>query len=559
MSNVPYTPKISMKILGTFISLCFLGLFIGVSVAGALERRLVTIQLGSFSEAQNARQYKEHLKTRVPSELVGDLRIVHKPPYHAVRLGYFADRIEAKHVLDSFHGAALDVQLVEIERPSRMSAEKSQGKNDVIKQVSVDSSPLASDPVVEKATSKPSSPVEERGRAVSSGDHAEVAGAGDASFTENASSSQTDTQDDHDPRKADRASANQIAGSPSGLAGNLSSEATIERGKEDASSTERFAVSANPAESDNATKDPSEQADNVLDVPDEHFGSEYHVSLYLWGSLILMMGVVSGWAIRRRAGSRRIKTKSDKSNDRVDRHRGISCPLTSASGGAEEPTVHGADSAQPRLSRWFEKRLVKNTRELAMIEPNLLGVSKDFRVLYVSSCFAKEGKTTAALELSYGLAVQGGRKVLLVDWSDGEVSLTEYFSPLEHTSRPVGHGVKDFDVRVHTAYNGLDIMTLSRDARNCARLRKDEVMSRIALLRKEYDYIIADGQPVFGSCFTMYADIFDGVILVVEAEKTKWEVVQLAVDKLQSLEGRVVGTILNKRKFYLPKFLYGKI
>lgn len=559
MTRYLYLSTFRKHILGIFIFPCFLGLFIGVSTAGALEQQCVTIQLGSFADPHNAERYKEHMKNLVPYDLTEDLRIVYKPPHYAVRLGYFTDRLEARRVLSSIQGAARDVLLIEIPLPSRMSAQKPRGSG-VVAEASADTSPLMSDPGRGNATSESSLSVDDSGLVVSPDDHAPVAGGDDRPLFGNTSESRTATQGAQKGRKADQPAVDQAPRSLSSSADNLFPAVKVERENADASSSAgRSPLSASPVEPDNLPWDPSGEEANQPGLPGNYFDSKHHVSLFLGGTLILLLVAVIGYVIRLRRGVRRIRTTAEKSVDPVDEKQRMHRPITSTRGAAEEPSVFSVDSAKPRLSPSFEKRVFKNIRQLAMVEANLLGVNKNLQVLYVSSCFSGEGKTTAALELAHGLAVQGGRNVLLIDWSDGKVSLTDYFSPMEQKKDPVSHGVEDFTVRVQTAYSGLDIMTLSRDAKNCARLRKDEVTTRIALLRKEYDYIIADGQPVFGSCFTMYADIFDGVILVVEAEKTKWEVVQFAIDKLQSLGGRVVGTILNKRKFYLPKFLYGKI
>jgi len=43
---------------------------------------------------------------------------------------------------------------------------------------------------------------------------------------------------------------------------------------------------------------------------------------------------------------------------------------------------------------------------------------------------------------------------------------------------------------------------------------------------------------------------------VVECEKTKWEVVQLAQGKLKQAGVQHIGVVLNKRKYYLPSSVY---
>jgi Mrp family chromosome partitioning ATPase len=51
----------------------------------------------------------------------------------------------------------------------------------------------------------------------------------------------------------------------------------------------------------------------------------------------------------------------------------------------------------------------------------------------------------------------------------------------------------------------------------------------------------------------------DGVVMVVQAGKTKREVVQRSMDAIARYEGNILGVILNRKKYYIPGFLYKRI
>ena len=51
----------------------------------------------------------------------------------------------------------------------------------------------------------------------------------------------------------------------------------------------------------------------------------------------------------------------------------------------------------------------------------------------------------------------------------------------------------------------------------------------------------------------------DGVVLVVEAEKTRWPVALNVKEKTEQGGGRVLGVVFNKRKYYIPEWLYRRI
>jgi protein-tyrosine kinase len=48
----------------------------------------------------------------------------------------------------------------------------------------------------------------------------------------------------------------------------------------------------------------------------------------------------------------------------------------------------------------------------------------------------------------------------------------------------------------------------------------------------------------------------DGVVMVLQSEKTRWEVAQFIRERLESGNGNILGVILNKRRFYIPRWLY---
>ena len=51
--------------------------------------------------------------------------------------------------------------------------------------------------------------------------------------------------------------------------------------------------------------------------------------------------------------------------------------------------------------------------------------------------------------------------------------------------------------------------------------------------------------------------MFDAAFIVIVCEKTRWEVVQIAEDKIKKSGGpTAIGIIFNRRKYYIPRFVY---
>jgi len=79
----------------------------------------------------------------------------------------------------------------------------------------------------------------------------------------------------------------------------------------------------------------------------------------------------------------------------------------------------------------------------------------------------------------------------------------------------------------------------------------------LTVLKKKYRYILVDSPPVIPFIdATRICEVTDGVVLVVESERTRSEVVDHALDRLKSAGAEILGIILNKREFHIPKRVY---
>ena len=75
--------------------------------------------------------------------------------------------------------------------------------------------------------------------------------------------------------------------------------------------------------------------------------------------------------------------------------------------------------------------------------------------------------------------------------------------------------------------------------------------------QEEFDYIILDSPPILRvpECLLVSGKV-DGVILVVEAGKTKKQVAKKAIRQIEDAGGKVIGIVLNRRKNYIPEWIY---
>ena len=214
----------------------------------------------------------------------------------------------------------------------------------------------------------------------------------------------------------------------------------------------------------------------------------------------------------------------------------------------------------PRLSKKAEKQLSSNFKELSMIDGNIVGLKKDAKTIYVTSCFDEEGKTISAINIAYGLSVYAGRNVLIVDGNLRAPQIHRLFNVDIYPGLldVLYSNIRLEEVIVPTEYNNLTIMTGgSTTTEKPVTYNEDALKTLLGQTSEKFDYVIFDGNSVFSSSEVVsFAKHFDAVILVVECEKTKWEVLQMASEKIQAAGGTAIGVVLNKREYYIPDSIY---
>lgn len=80
----------------------------------------------------------------------------------------------------------------------------------------------------------------------------------------------------------------------------------------------------------------------------------------------------------------------------------------------------------------------------------------------------------------------------------------------------------------------------------------------VPFIRKhDYNFVVFDMPPLSqGRSTVQLASSMDGTILVVEAEKMRWEIAQRAKAVLEEADTNLLGAVLNKRRFHVPRWLY---
>lgn len=88
----------------------------------------------------------------------------------------------------------------------------------------------------------------------------------------------------------------------------------------------------------------------------------------------------------------------------------------------------------------------------------------------------------------------------------------------------------------------------------------ETAFNNLQTLRFAFDYILLDCPAMSVSDDALFlAPETDGVMIVVEADRTKKEQILNAQQTMERAEGNILGFILNKRQYTVPEWLYKRL
>ncbi len=81
--------------------------------------------------------------------------------------------------------------------------------------------------------------------------------------------------------------------------------------------------------------------------------------------------------------------------------------------------------------------------------------------------------------------------------------------------------------------------------------------SILKLLRDMFSVIIFDSPPILGNPeVAILANKLDGIILILNADVTRWEVAKSVKNDLETANVKILGAVLNKKEFVIPQAIY---
>jgi len=196
------------------------------------------------------------------------------------------------------------------------------------------------------------------------------------------------------------------------------------------------------------------------------------------------------------------------------------------------------------------------------IQRELIGKEKRPVTIAVTSCESGEGVTTVSTNLAACLAKQRDVEVLLIDGNTASDSLERRLAQgkiagmmrmpgdTSPSTWPIQQISSNFSVLSSAkAKKKTDIDTFYSSANGC-----------IERAKERFQFVVLDCPPIRRMFSSLHVfELVDGVILVVEAEKVRREVIEKEVSMLKNAGAKILGVVLNKRRFPIPKFLYRRL
>ena len=198
------------------------------------------------------------------------------------------------------------------------------------------------------------------------------------------------------------------------------------------------------------------------------------------------------------------------------------------------------------------------------LQQSIINVLPDVnpRILLFTS--VTDGEESATVVSKFGLVLAAsGEQVLLVDAHVREPILHHIFKidQAPGTTELLSGRRSLTEVMHRFSLNGLNIIPGGTPITDSFSLQDlGEIDSALDVMKAFADWVIFSCPPVntYNDAAAL-AGMVHGVVLVIKAETTRWEVAQSAKARLENAGANILGVVLNDRRHHIPGWIYKRL
>ncbi|CAN5228072.1 N/A [soil metagenome] len=177
-------------------------------------------------------------------------------------------------------------------------------------------------------------------------------------------------------------------------------------------------------------------------------------------------------------------------------------------------------------------------------------------VVAMTSAMPQEGVSYVTQSFAVELAQRTGKRTLIADAGNlQQVNMLHYTEVAKFCSQ----------TNVPNLYVFSPDETEETEKNQQLQLKKcksklEQGLENLKTLRFVFDYVLLDCEALkISDIAALFAPAVDGTVIVVEAEKTRKEEVQNALNTIETAKGNLLGCVLNKRRYSIPQWIYSRL
>jgi len=216
----------------------------------------------------------------------------------------------------------------------------------------------------------------------------------------------------------------------------------------------------------------------------------------------------------------------------------------------------------PRIVSFYDpKSTVAEQYKTLRTNIQAINAKTTIKAITVTSSIHREGKSITAINLAISMAQDLNKKqILLVDADLRRSSISKYLGVNSELGLAdlISNGSNVDEALLNIGIENLTILPAGKPPHNPAELLGSIKMKNlVTLLKSKYDYIIFDTPPIISVTDAgLLGAETDGVILVIQAERTQKGIVEHAENLLKQAQAKMLGYILTNIQYHIPAYIY---